>query len=75
MSFRIFHIYYNYFLKVEINVPVFKDKNTPDPFIENDMGCPDAKQAIKPDHIYMDCMGFGKLKSNLKLQFSYDVGL
>lgn len=39
---------------------VFKDSNTPSPFIEhfpNDDGCA-AKNAL-PDHIYMDCMGFG----------------
>lgn len=39
---------------------VFKDKNTPSPFIEtfpNDDG--EAVRAAKPDHIYMDAMGFG----------------
>ena len=39
---------------------VFKDTNTPSPFVElfvNDDGCA-AKNAL-PDHIYMDCMGFG----------------
>lgn len=49
--------------KVCINVPVFKDTNTPSPFIEdfsklNDVG-EEAKRSAKPDHIYMDCMGFG----------------
>ncbi|OQR79735.1 glutamate--cysteine ligase-like [Tropilaelaps mercedesae] len=44
--------------KVVINVPIFKDVKTPNPFIEDDAGCPQAKEAIKPDHIYMDAMGF-----------------
>ena len=35
-------------------MPIFKDKNTPDPFIE----FPDIP-AAKPDHVYMDAMGFG----------------
>lgn len=40
---------------------VFKDTNTPSPFIEkyeNDYDGESAR-AAKPDHIYMDCMGFG----------------
>jgi glutamate--cysteine ligase catalytic subunit len=52
--------------KVAINVPIFKDKKTPSPFVEdlNQYGDnPDlnseSKQAAKPDHIYMDAMGFG----------------
>ncbi|XP_003723283.1 glutamate--cysteine ligase catalytic subunit [Strongylocentrotus purpuratus] len=47
--------------KVAINVPIFKDTNTPSPFIEkfdNDYDGESAR-AAKPDHIYMDCMGFG----------------
>lgn len=39
---------------------VFKDKNTPSPFVENfpeDDG--EAARAALPDHIYMDAMGFG----------------
>jgi glutamate--cysteine ligase catalytic subunit len=53
--------------KVAINVPIFHDKNTPKPF--NDPTIPfsrrdypedtDALTAAKPDHIYMDAMGFG----------------
>lgn len=39
---------------------VFKDVNTPSPFIEE---FPEVKgegaSAAKPDHIYMDAMGFG----------------
>ena len=41
---------------------VYKDKNTPEPFIEDlsqygDMG--ESQRAAKQDHIYMDAMGFG----------------
>ncbi|KTG05685.1 hypothetical protein cypCar_00020274 [Cyprinus carpio] len=46
--------------KVAINVPIFKDKNTPSPFVEafpEDDG--EAARAALPDHIYMDAMGFG----------------
>ncbi|OMJ20578.1 Glutamate-cysteine ligase [Smittium culicis] len=54
--------------KVEINIPVFHDLNTPKPFIDNSIpwdrnlypGDSEAKNgAAKPDHIYMDAMGFG----------------
>ncbi|KAF7727431.1 hypothetical protein EC973_007500 [Apophysomyces ossiformis] len=54
--------------KVEINMPIFHDKNTPRPFIDptipwdRDLFAHDkeAKEgAAKPDHIYMDAMGFG----------------
>lgn len=52
--------------KVNINVPIFKDTNTPQPFIEDlnqygDINEPntESKLAAKPDHIYMDAMGFG----------------
>ena len=42
---------------------VYKDKNTPQPFVEDlqqygDSG--ESQKAAKQDHIYMDCMGFGK---------------
>ena len=45
-----------------INVSVYKDKNTPSPFVEDfsqygDDG--EAQNASKPDHIYVDCMGYG----------------
>uniref|UniRef100_A0A8D3CKB1 Glutamate--cysteine ligase n=1 Tax=Scophthalmus maximus TaxID=52904 RepID=A0A8D3CKB1_SCOMX len=46
--------------KVVINVPIFKDKCTPSPFVEEfpeDDG--EAERAALPDHIYMDAMGFG----------------
>lgn len=54
--------------KVAINVPIFKDKNTPSPFIDNtipwdrNLYPEDANAregAALPDHIYMDSMGFG----------------
>ncbi|KAK9458272.1 glutamate-cysteine ligase-domain-containing protein [Dipodascopsis uninucleata] len=54
--------------KVAMNVPIFKDKKTPSPFIDptipvdrniypEDANARDG--AAKPDHIYMDSMGFG----------------
>lgn len=48
--------------KPAINIPVFRDVNTVQPFVEDysvlgDDGA--SKAAAKPDHIYMDCMGFG----------------
>ncbi|XP_059698717.1 glutamate--cysteine ligase catalytic subunit isoform X2 [Haemorhous mexicanus] len=56
--------------KVVINVPIFKDKNTPSPFIEtfpNDDG--EAANAAKPDYIYMDAMGFGMGNCCLQVTF------
>ncbi|KAK2533970.1 Gclc [Columba guinea] len=56
--------------KVVINVPIFKDKNTPSPFIEtfpNDDG--EAAKAAKPDYIYMDAMGFGMGNCCLQVTF------
>ncbi|KAH7718887.1 Glutamate--cysteine ligase catalytic subunit [Aphelenchoides avenae] len=44
--------------KVATNVPIFKDKNTPSPFVEEFTDA-EAKAAALPDHIYMDHMGFG----------------
>ncbi|KAK7601335.1 hypothetical protein V9T40_008776 [Parthenolecanium corni] len=48
--------------KVAINLPIFKDKNTPSPFIEDfsilgDDG--ESARAALPDHVYLDAMGFG----------------
>jgi glutamate--cysteine ligase catalytic subunit len=49
-------------------MPIFKDKHTPSPFIDPSIpwdrqvfpGDNEAKNgAAKPDHIYMDAMGFG----------------
>ncbi|XP_076456980.1 glutamate--cysteine ligase catalytic subunit-like [Babylonia areolata] len=49
--------------KVCINVPVYKDVNTPSPFVEDFSGLRDvggeAQRSALPDHVYMDCMGFG----------------
>ncbi|KAB5590747.1 Glutamate-cysteine ligase catalytic subunit [Ceratobasidium theobromae] len=53
--------------KVAINVPIFFDTNTPKPFIdptipwERDIYPEDHARdgAAKPDHIYLDAMGFG----------------
>lgn len=45
--------------KVIINLPVFKDVNTREPFIENPRNDDEARKAMKPDHVYMDAMGFG----------------
>ncbi|CAG2113465.1 unnamed protein product, partial [Medioppia subpectinata] len=44
--------------KVSINVPIFKDTKTPDPFVEifNDK---ESKRAAKVDHIYLDSGVFG----------------
>ncbi|XP_069107021.1 glutamate--cysteine ligase catalytic subunit-like [Argopecten irradians] len=58
--------------KVCINIPVFKDTNTKSPFVEdyhplNDDG--EGAAAAKPDHIYMDCMGFGMGNSCLQVTF------
>jgi len=50
--------------KVAINVPIFKDKNTPDPFME-----PTGAPAALPDHVYMDAMGFGMGLCCLQLTF------
>ena len=39
---------------------VFKDENTPSPFIEKFPTVEgEGAQAAKPDHIYLDAMGFG----------------
>eukprot|EP01134_Creolimax_fragrantissima_P005583 CFRG5583T1 len=46
--------------RVDIDVPIFHDENTPNPFVEkfsNDDG--EAAAAAKPDTIYMDAMCFG----------------
>jgi len=47
---------------------VFKDKNTPTPFVEH-FDDPEANRAAKPDHIYMDSMGFGMGNSCLQVTF------
>lgn len=58
--------------KVAINIPIYKDTNTPQPFIEDlskygDNG--ESQKAALPDHIYMDCMGFGMGCSCLQVTF------
>ncbi|XP_053358106.1 glutamate--cysteine ligase catalytic subunit-like isoform X2 [Clarias gariepinus] len=56
--------------KVVINVPIFKDKNTPTPFVETfteDDG--EAARAALPDHIYMDAFGFGMGNCSLQVTF------
>lgn len=56
--------------KVCINVPIFRDRNTPQPFKEplppsiasqypSETTLPDVVDAAKENHIYMDAMGFG----------------
>ncbi|MFH4976819.1 hypothetical protein AB6A40_003528 [Gnathostoma spinigerum] len=48
--------------KVCILVPIFRDTNTPDPFVEDFSQCKDDGQSsrvAKPNYIYMDHMGFG----------------
>lgn len=52
---------------------VFKDENTPSPFVE-EFGDPEANAASKPDHIYMDAMGFGMGDPCLQATFqAYDL--
>ncbi|KAL6715451.1 glutamate--cysteine ligase [Lecanora helva] len=64
--------------KVEINVPVFKDKLTPipfkDPTVDNDLHRwpedDDVRNgAAKDDHIYMDAMAFGMGSCCLQITF------
>ncbi|XP_043254726.1 glutamate--cysteine ligase catalytic subunit [Colletes gigas] len=57
--------------KVAINIPIYKDKNVPNPFKE-DFGAlinDESKSAAKEDHIYMDAMGFGMGCCCLQLTF------
>lgn len=59
--------------KVAINLPVYKDVKTPSPYIEQfpqaPPGCPEATSAAKPDHVYLDAMGFGMGCCCLQLTF------
>uniref|UniRef100_A0A0K8RH23 Glutamate--cysteine ligase n=1 Tax=Ixodes ricinus TaxID=34613 RepID=A0A0K8RH23_IXORI len=58
--------------KVVINVPIFKDKNTPSPFVEDFSALGDdgeAARAALPDHVYMDSMGFGMGNCCLQVTF------
>jgi len=58
--------------KVAINIPIFRDENTPQPFREDfsligDDGSSQA--AAKDDHVYLDAMGFGMGLCCLQLTF------
>ena len=58
--------------KIAINMPVFKDTNTEDPFVDKDLerlGDEESKRAAKPNHVYMDAMGFGMGLSCLQVTF------
>ncbi|KAH9508373.1 hypothetical protein Btru_050936 [Bulinus truncatus] len=58
--------------KVAINVPIFKDVNTKSPFVEDFSALGDngsSASAALPDHIYMDCMGFGMGNCCLQVTF------
>jgi glutamate--cysteine ligase catalytic subunit len=54
--------------KVAMNIPIFRDVNTPTPFIE-DLGDPESQAAALPDHVYMDAMGFGMGCSCVQMTF------
>ncbi|CAL1290589.1 unnamed protein product [Larinioides sclopetarius] len=48
--------------KVTINVPIYRDQKTPDPFLEDLSALGDDGEgaaAALPNHVYMDAMGFG----------------
>ncbi|RWS26456.1 glutamate--cysteine ligase catalytic subunit-like protein [Leptotrombidium deliense] len=44
--------------KVIINIPIYRDVNTKDPFLEH-FNDEEAEDSARADHIYMDAMGFG----------------
>ncbi len=49
---------------------VFKDSSTPSPFVEEFPTADEcAQRNARPDHIYMDCMGFGMGCSCLQVTF------
>ena len=50
-----------YILQIILLFLVFKDINTPSPFVEKFLNDDDGEgsKAAKPDHIYLDAMGFG----------------
>ena len=54
--------------KVEINIPIFFDKNTPNPFVES-LANEESRKAQKINHIYLDAMGFGMGCSCLQMTF------
>ncbi|XP_076384766.1 glutamate--cysteine ligase isoform X1 [Megalopta genalis] len=57
--------------KVAINIPIYKDKNVPNPFKEDfgNLTESESSNAAKEDHIYMDAMGFGMGCCCLQLTF------
>ncbi|CAH8525209.1 unnamed protein product [Schistosoma rodhaini] len=57
--------------KVAINVPIYRDICTPQPFIENfpNQNDPTSTFAALPNHIYLDAMGFGMGCSCLQITF------
>jgi len=65
--------------KVAINIPVYRDTDTPSPFVEDLAALGDrdgaSRAAAKPDHVYMDAMGFGMGLCCLQLTFqATDIG-
>uniref|UniRef100_A0A095C585 Glutamate--cysteine ligase n=1 Tax=Schistosoma haematobium TaxID=6185 RepID=A0A095C585_SCHHA len=57
--------------KVAINVPIYRDTCTPQPFIENfpNQNDPTSTSAALPNHVYLDAMGFGMGCSCLQITF------
>jgi glutamate--cysteine ligase catalytic subunit len=57
--------------KVAINVPIFRDIQTPIPFIEmiQSERIIDLEKDAKVDHVYMDAMGFGMGCACLQVTF------
>ncbi|CAH8838415.1 unnamed protein product [Trichobilharzia szidati] len=57
--------------KVAINVPIYQDTCTPQPFIEKfpESNDPNASSAALPNHVYLDAMGFGMGCSCLQITF------
>ncbi|XP_065844045.1 glutamate--cysteine ligase catalytic subunit-like [Oscarella lobularis] len=59
--------------KIAINLPIFKDVNTPSPFVER-FDDSEANAASLDDHVYLDCMGFGMGCNCLQMTFqAYDI--
>ncbi|VDP99505.1 unnamed protein product [Trichobilharzia regenti] len=57
--------------KIAINVPIYQDTHTPQPFIEKfpESNDPNASSAALPNHVYLDAMGFGMGCSCLQITF------
>ncbi|XP_072416415.1 glutamate--cysteine ligase catalytic subunit isoform X2 [Chiloscyllium punctatum] len=56
--------------KIAINVPIYKDRCVSSPFVEKFVnGDGETARATKPDHIYMDAMGFGMGNCCLQVTF------